>query len=289
MVQAVKKDFSNEEKELEKARSQVIDASQDQESDESPDSSAEESLSSEQDQTEAEDTQNEEQPKEDLDETSKQEVDNVPKKEMAEKPLSKRGQKRFRDMAQSLKESHEANAALQREKEDLIRSLQFTSSQDGQDYSEVTADQYERDVANRAEQVVRRTIVRERIEDQKNRAQQQFLKDIEFVTKKYPVLDESSPDYDPKFDTLVGDYYEAIVERDPNARLTDVVEEFVDMREASLDKARKEQAAKVAKQVSKQALSPGGDAPERDSIISRIKDVDSEEDLEKIRREIGTT
>lgn len=264
-TEAVKIDFSAEEQELAKMREEVNSTPPDGQP-------AEESLPPKTEEVK-EKTPEPVVPAE----TQQQPEDN-------EKPLSVRAQNRFQELSNARKEAEEKATRLEAERNSLLAVLNNPNPPSG----EITPEQYQEDVDKRAKFVVEQTLKAERDADVKRTAQKNFVDDYKTIKSKFSALDETSPDFDPELDDMVGDYYATKVVTDPTIRLTTVVEKFVKQREKGAEMAKKEKAERIAKQAGSQAIVTSGGRTETPNIEKEIAKADSREDLKRLREKINS-
>jgi len=203
-----------------------------------------------------------------------------------EKPLSARAQNRFQELANARKEAEAKAERLEAERNSLLSVLNNpTIPQEG---GEITQEQYQADVDKRAKFVVEQTLKEERDAETKRNAQKNFVDDYKTVKEKFPVLNGTSPDFDPELDEMVGDYYATKVVSDPTIRLTTVVEKFVKQREKGAEQAKKEKADRIATQAGSQAVVTSGGRIEAPNIEREIAKADSRADLKILREKINS-
>lgn len=204
-----------------------------------------------------------------------------------EKPLSDRANVRYQELAHARKAAEDKAAQLEAERNNLLQVL-ATKQEIEEIPSEITPEQYQADVAKKAQQVVKLTLSQEREVQRRQEAQKHFLEDYRQV-RSNPLFDEESPEYDSELDQMVGDYYEIMLQKDPSTRLTDIVDKFVKQREKGQESARKERINKVAKQASQQALAPTAGQSETTSLLDEIKRATTEEELEAVKAKLPQT
>lgn len=271
--------YSQEEEELAKLREEATQPTEEAPSDSPPDE-----VETKADEPEVEtDTQQEPDTKEE------------------EKPKS---ENRYQKLIERRKEAESRAEKLQAERDSLMSMVDALKQQgytkkeaeelapDMGDFKEVTQDEYQDELNKRAEAVVERKLQEARRLQEAQQNAQNFQNDLKTIEEKYPILNPDAEEYDEKFESAVGKYYQALAERNPGIRLTDVVQEVINLRENGLQEAKARTVDKVAKQAASQAASPTGGRTEVKTAVDRLKDfdpnsADAEKELEALRKEIG--
>jgi len=213
--------------------------------------------------------------------------------------LSDRATNRYRDLANKKNEAEDRAKKAEEERDNLYKLVDTLRAQGySQDQAteiaqdqvrEVSPQEYEQAVSMRAANVVDQRLREVAMNQQQIRQAELFQEDLGTVEKEYAVLNPDSPDFDPDFERLVGEVYQSKIEKNPHLRLKDLAKEIVEIRDKAVEKARKTQVHKIARQASQQAISPSGDKTTsgEDSIQQKLASATTDADLETIKEEIA--
>lgn len=205
-------------------------------------------------------------------------------------PKSKRAQERYRKLASENKQLKEDNQNLY----SVVNSLRdqgYTKQEAEQiapqmDYNNIDPQQYEQDVARKAQSIVSQELSNRELQQARLTQAEKFQDDLQVIEEKYEVLDESHESYDEDLSNFVSEVYESRATKDPKVRLTSVVDEVMKLREKAASEVARKTVGKVAKQASNQAISPSGGRTDTQSLTDKIKAVDSEAELEEMRKQL---
>lgn len=247
-------------------------------------------------------------PSEDADESEAEDVPDQPS-EAEEKPvvedqepepsenLSNRAQERYRKLSEDKRLALE-EAQKWREHAQNLQSVVEALQQQGYtkreaeqiapqiDQQYIDPQQLQRDLARQAQAIVHQTLSEREMQQAQVQANERFQEDLKTIEEKHAILNEDSPEYSRKLSNFVADLYESRLAKNPKIRLTDVVNEVMELRSQAAEEASKKQVGKVARQASQQALSPSGGKTDIESLADKIKSVDSEADLAEIRKKL---
>jgi hypothetical protein len=232
-----------------------------------------------------------EEPEEEPDQPSEEE----PAVEEQEPVLSKRGQERFRKLSE---ERRQALADLEVERKEKANLLSVVQALQDQGYTARQAQdiapqieqgyidprQYQQDVARQAQALMNQTLSERDRQQTIMQSAERFQEDLKVLEEKHPELNEDHPEYDEDLSNFVAEIYQTKFEKNPKVRLPDVVDQVMKLRGKAADVAEKKQARKVARQVSKQAMTSSGGKTDTSSLASKIAEVDSEAELEELRK-----
>lgn len=135
---------------------------------------------------------------------------------------------------------------------------------------EITEDQYQRDIAQRANAVVD---ARMREYERKQR----LSEDIRTLEATYSELNPESDRYDEELTNKLVKQFKLVSKGDPDVRLSEYVEDVMALRERGREEGKSEVSGKVLEQAARQAVSAQGEPSPTESS--------SEEELIKLRRE----
>jgi hypothetical protein len=219
-----------------------------------------------------------------------------------EKPpedVSSRAQERYKKLSQERREALAEAQRLREENQNLysvVKALQeqgYTKKEAQEIAEESTQDGYIdhqgylQEVERRAKTVAERTIAEREAYQAKVQSAERYKEDLKVVEEKYPILNEDSEEYDEGLSELLGEFYTNRLEKNPRARLTETVEQFMSARERAIEKKTQQTITAVAKQASRQAMTPSGGMTEPNSLARRLEDDDLDEvDLKEIRKQL---
>lgn len=135
---------------------------------------------------------------------------------------------------------------------------------------EITEDQYQRDIAQRASAVVD---ARMREYERKQR----LSEDIRTLEATYGELNPESDKYDEELTNRLVKQFKLVSKGDPDIRLSEYVEDVMALRERGREEGKSEVSGKVLEQAARQAVSTQGEPTQTESS--------NEEELIKLRRE----
>jgi len=252
---------------------------------------------------EAEELAEESLPSEDEEETQpepdegEEEAEPIIEDQESEPKLSERGQKRFQKLSEERKTALEENQRLQEENQNLYSVVQALQNQgytqqEAQDIAPqieqgyIDPQRYQQDVAQQAQKIVNQTLTQREAVQARIKSAEKYTEDLKVVEEKHPILNEDSPEYDDKLSGFIADLYTSRVAKNPSVRLTDVTEEVMAIRNKAAEDKSKEEVGKVAKQASRQAMSPTGGKSDTTSLEDKVKAIDNEADLLEIRKQL---
>tara|TARA_R110000868_G_C10972640_1_gene770687 strand:- start:21236 stop:22108 length:873 start_codon:yes stop_codon:yes gene_type:complete len=275
-VEVLQKETANDEAELTKLKEEAEKPQPDTEE------LAEESLPSE-DNDESETEEESVQPSEEKEEHVVEEQ---------EPELSKRGQERFRKISEERRQALADLQAMRQEKENLLSMVQALQDQGlskGQAEQAAASgyidpNQYSQDVARNAQAIVNQTLAQREKEQTIIQAEERFREDLKVMEEKHPELDEDHPEYEEELAFFISDIYQSRFEKNPKTRLPEVVSQVMKLRGKATENALKEQVGKVAKQASKQAMSPSSGKTDTSTLSSKLAEVDSYAELDELRK-----
>lgn len=135
---------------------------------------------------------------------------------------------------------------------------------------EVTQDEYEQDLAKKAD-----VIVKARMEQYERK--QKLAADIRLLEDSYPELNQDSDRYDKELTDMIVDNYRKISKSDPSTTLASYASSIMSVRERSREDGKTEVTSKVVQQAAQQAVPSGGEPVTSEGS--------SEEELIKLRKE----
>lgn len=175
------------------------------------------------------------------------------------KHLSEKAQKRFRQMNDELKrlkarENAQKFGPKPTSVPDTRSSLGKPSAlpwdtQGENGPKEVTAEEYEAEVATKAREAVKLELKNQQIVTN-------VTEDRKYLETTYPELDQESEDFDPVLAENVATWYKALFRTNQDIRLKDFVEEVMSLRTKGVEKGKSEVTATVMRQAAEQAISP---------------------------------
>lgn len=220
--------------------------------------------------------------------------------EEQEPELSKRGQDRFRKLSEERRAAIEENAKLKKDNENLLSIVQALQDQGyTQKQAQEIAPQIEegyinpqqspQDIARQTEAIINKKLAEREYQNQVARSAEMFNEDLKKIEQEHPELNEDAPEYDDDLSNFVAELYQSRSAKNPNVRLTEVVEQVMKVRGKAAEEAQKKQADKVAKQASKQAMTSTGGKTETTNLATKLAEVDSEAELAELRKLLPQT
>lgn len=188
---------------------------------------------------------------------------------------SERAKSRQHELAQKLKQTAEEKEALlkrlaQYEPEPVFpkQEFPFMPKANIPPVRELTQEEYEKEVSNKANQLVDLRIgqVEQKIARREKRAS-----DIEYLEGKYPEL-KPGQGQNKFLTTKVISMFKKASEKNPDLSLADFVDDVMELRSAGQTEGREEASAELAKNESEAVLTPS---------TSKAKGLNSEAELEK--------
>jgi len=178
--------------------------------------------------------------------------------------LSGKAQRRYRQLANEKADLEKklAESSLTKQVDDLIPPVNEAApestglpweSADGQP-KEITWDQYSKDIAAKAEQLVEQKLAA-------REAQTNVKQDAAEAKQKYPELnDESLEDYNEDLDRFIADKFIQLQKANPQARLIEFVDQVMELRKQGEQQGKQQTTTKLAEQIAEQAVSTTGES-----------------------------
>lgn len=188
------------------------------------------------------------------------ETEEVKSEEEPVKKRSNRLERRFAKMSQKHREQQEEIRRLSA-MQPIVDTPQVPLDQ------EITIDQYGQDVARQAKAAASAEIQQLRMEQALKERADNFDRDLDYIERKYDVLNEDSPNHDSRISSKVASMYEKLSERNPDIRLKDIVEDVMDIVERQSAHSSAETSASVAKAAAETSIKPdatSGKEPKKD-------------------------
>lgn len=202
------------------------------------------------------------------------------------KDLSSRGQERFKVLTQKLKDKTTETDQLK----ELVTTLQGQglSPEQAQQVAQnsVNLEGNQQQVVSQVEAAARKIIQQERAIDQHKVKVDNYNEDLLTVEKEHPELDEDNPEYDENLSNLVAEIYEHRSDKDYKVRLPVIVKEVLSIRDQQIKDAVAKKEAGIRKKVASQALPASGGGTKGDTLKDQIKNVETSEELAKIREQL---
>lgn len=203
-------------------------------------------------QTESEEQTNVEESEVGSDESTKEEATEADE-QTDEKPASPRLEKRFQKMSNKIKELSSAQAPQQDYQQPQFDQYGNIPLQNNEYYPEV-------DPVRQAEAIADIKMQQFRAEQQMKDRVETLDRDIDYIERKHPELDETSSKYDAKLAEKVTSMYEKIASKSPDIRLKDIVEDVMEVATRQSTRESAKTSARVAKQESETAVKSETDA-----------------------------
>lgn len=170
-----------------------------------------------------------------------------------EKPSSPRLEKRFQKMSNKIKELSSAQAPQLEYQAPQFDQYGNIPLQNNEYYPETV------DPIRQAEALTDIKLQQFRAEQQMKERVETLDRDIDYVERKHPELDETSDKYDAKLAEKVASMYEKLSTKSPDIRLRDVVEDVMDLADRQSTRESAQTSARVAKQQSETAVKSESD------------------------------
>lgn len=208
--------------------------------------------------------------------------------------LSDKAQKRIRDLARRAKDA-EAKLLEERKARLLAQpgigqkpvQAQETDSGMGKDLlpwngeSEVTPEQYEAAVTERATSIVRGELAKEKM-------LANLRSDTHEIEQQYPELNPDSEAYDDELAVDIAADFKVLHQANPQLRLKEYVDRRLKYKAKWSSQAKADVTAKIVKQAATQPISPNATKPTpKQTVEDRVKNVSTLQELEALEREIG--
>lgn len=247
----------------------------------------------------------------DIEEESKEDDANDSSEDLTDNEissLSDKAQKRFRDMAQRLKELESKKVEPKKEepvvnlREDFpMGNVEIDDSviapsnlpwSNGQ--PAINPNEYKRHVATAAKDVVEQVLNTRENARREKAIYEAFKSDLEKVRSSYPELNdvESGPKYDNNLAEKVATYYKPIFEeyrkKGKYYRFDAFVDDWMSIKERGRSEGADEVRSAVNKQAGEQAFRPSGESvSESPSLEKKLKSVKSIDELESLESELS--
>lgn len=189
------------------------------------------------------------------------ETEEVKSEEEPVKKRSNRLERRFAKMSQKHREQEEEIRRLSAMQQPIVDTPQVPLDQ------EITLDQYGQDVARQAKAAASAEIQQIRYEQALKERADNFERDVDYIERKYDILNEDSPNHDSKISSKVASMYEKLSKNNPDVRLKDIVEDVMDIVERQSAHSSAETSASVAKAAAETSIKPdatSGKEPKKD-------------------------
>lgn len=119
---------------------------------------------------------------------------------------------------------------------------------------EVTYDQYQAEVSRQAQALTEIKLQQFRQEQQVKERAETFDRDVDYIERKFPELNEDSNKYDPKLSEKIAGMYERLSAKNPQVRLRDIVRDVMDIADRKSARTSAKVTAAVAKQSAETAV-----------------------------------
>jgi len=142
---------------------------------------------------------------------------------------------------------------------------------------EVTQEEYDQEIENKAQRLVRG-------EGDRILRLIQVREDIKEVERKHPELDANREEYDSELATSVVDWFKGLSQVSPGLRLVSFVDRVMGLRRKGAEREKSKVSAVVAKQAAEQAVAPTGAPKKAEGIEELIQAAGSMEELEEAEK-----
>lgn len=204
------------------------------------------------------------------------ETEEVTTEEEPAKKRSPRLERRFAKMSQKHREQEEEIRRLSAMQQPVVEQPpQVPLDQ------EITVDQYGQDVARQAKAVANAEIQQLRMEQALKDRADNFDRDLDYIERKYDVLNEESPNHDSKISSTIAGMYEKLSKDNPNVRLKDIVEDVMGIVERQSAQSSANTSASVAKAAAETAIQP-------DSTQKQANKEFKDLSIEEMEAQLGT-
>lgn len=195
---------------------------------------------------------------EDEDGSTEPETDDQPESEDSAKPTSKKAENRYQKLANEKKRLEMENQRLrQAQGQGLYQTAQSAPAPAKSPFPwEQTPPQTNDEDGLTLEELNKRIELTAEAKAEEKVQELIRTQDAERLETLYPELSENSDSFNPKLTNFVADQYNLAVKQYPKLRLADFVNEFMSLREESIDQGRTQAASTLVEQAAKQAVTP---------------------------------
>lgn len=166
--------------------------------------------------------------------------------ELPDEKRSPRVERRFQKMSQKMRELADTQPSYQQPVNQFVPQVEPGS--------EITPEQYQKDVMSAAQTITQLEINKLRAEQAQKEYVENFDRDVAYTESKYSELNADSPNYDSKLSEKVANMYEKLSAKNPNIRLRDIVDDVMEVAERKSTRATAQTNSQIKRQADESAL-----------------------------------